>query len=328
VSVDLSKQVQDRLAFAEVIVPIMDAKCFSCHSEAANKSKGGLYMDTYEDLLIGGDSQDEEEYRTLVPGDASESYMIGVLHLPLDDDLRMPPPKKEQMEAHEIELLTWWVNAIPVSETLQDQTLAEMGAPQHILDAANRVMTVEQKAEMEEKAKAEKEERAAAKEQELKLLRVSVTDLQRENGFQNALKFVSPSSADLEFSARSLGGKLTDEDLGKLESVAAFLISLDLGTTSVTESRVLDLLGKMPNLRELNLSQTEVGDGLMSEVGKLEHLESLNLYGTQVSDAGLMKLKSLVNLKKLFLWQSRATPEGGGLLQKELPALEINYGVN
>ena len=54
---EVKKPTKDRLAFAEVVYPIMDNKCLYCHSEEAGKNKGGLWMDTYENLLIGGDSQ-------------------------------------------------------------------------------------------------------------------------------------------------------------------------------------------------------------------------------------------------------------------------------
>ena len=89
-----AKAPKDRLAFAEVIVPIMEEKCHSCHSEAKNKDKGGLWMDTFENMLIGGDSQDGEEFRTLVPGNSKNSYMIEVIALPKDDDMHMPHQRK------------------------------------------------------------------------------------------------------------------------------------------------------------------------------------------------------------------------------------------
>ena len=91
-----AKPPKDRLAFAEVIVPIMEEKCHSCHSEAKDKGKGGLWMDTFENMLIGGDSQDGEEFRTLVPGNSKSSYMIEVIALPKDDDMHMPPPRKSK----------------------------------------------------------------------------------------------------------------------------------------------------------------------------------------------------------------------------------------
>jgi len=182
------KLPKDRLAFAEVMLPIMDTKCLYCHSEEAGKSKGGLYMDTYENLLIGGDSQDGDEYRTLVPGDPEKSYMIEVMNLPMDDDMHMPPSKKKQMEAHEIELLTWWVKNIPASETLEDQTLAEMGAPQNILDAAAKLISP---AEAEETAKREAVE-------------ASLNSLKEDEKFQVAIDYVSEESSDLAFTAVSL----------------------------------------------------------------------------------------------------------------------------
>ena len=143
------KPPKDRLAFAEVIVPIMEEKCHSCHSEAKDKGKGGLWMDTFENMLIGGDSQDGEEFRTLVPGNSKNSYMIEVIALPKDDDMHMPPPKKTQMESHEIKLMTWWVDKLPEGEILKDQTLAQMGASDEILAAAAMLASPEERKQME-----------------------------------------------------------------------------------------------------------------------------------------------------------------------------------
>ena len=83
-------------------------------------------MDSWEGLLEGG-----EEAAALVPGDVKESFMIEVLHLPKDDDYHMPPPKKDQMEAHEIELLEWWVALIVASDVGQ----AFLGSQGDIWDA-------------------------------------------------------------------------------------------------------------------------------------------------------------------------------------------------
>ncbi len=322
------KVPKDRLAFAEVIVPIMETKCLDCHSEEAGKSKGGLYMDTYENLLIGGDSQDGDEFRTLVPGDPKKSYMIEVMNLPMDDDMHMPPSKKKQMEAHEIELLTWWVANIPASETLEDKTLAEMDAPQNILDAVAKMVSPEELKAMEEKLEAEKERVEVEQAKKREALQSSLDNLKKDESLKTAIGYASQDSSDLEFSAVSLRKKLDDEILGKLSPVAESLTSLRLGATSVTESAVIEQISKMPNLVKLDLSQTEIGDGAMDAVSKLAKLEYLNLYGTQVGDAGLAKLKTLGNLKNLYLWQSQATPAGAEELKKELPGVEIVFGVN
>lgn len=320
----------DRLAFAEVIVPIMESKCLDCHSEEAGKSKGGLWMDTYENLLIGGDLADDEpeEYSTLVPGDAEKSYMIQVLHLPEDDDLHMPPKKKKQMEEHEIELLTWWVANIPASDTLEDKTLGEMGAPPNILEAAAKMVSPEERKAMEAKLKAEKEAIEKAKAEKREALQTSLDTLKQDPNFKTSLGYASQDSTDLEFTAVSLREKLNDETFAKLAPVAESLTTLKLGSSSVSEAAIVGQLPAMKNLTKLDLSQTEVGDGVLDVVATLENLEYLNLYGTQVTDAGIMKLKTLGNLKDLYLWQSKATPAGGEALKKELPGVEITFGVN
>lgn len=323
----LKKLAKDRLAFAEVVYPIMDDKCLYCHSEEAGKSKGGLWMDTYENLLIGGDSLDGDEYRTLVPGDSKQSYMIEVMMLPKDDDMHMPPPKKKQMEEHEIKLLTWWVDNIPASESLDDKTLEEMGAPPEIIEAAEMLVSPEERKKMEEAAEAVKAKVEQEKVAEREALQNSIDALKQDPAFKTSLNYASQDSNDLEFTAVSLRGKLDDATFLKLAPVSTALTSVKLGSTSITEETIAAELPKMANLRKLDLSQTQVGDAVLDAVAQLEGLEWLNLYGTQVTDAGLMKLKGLGNLKKVYLWQSKATADGAKALKVELPSLEVIFGV-
>ena len=318
---------ENRLAFKQVVLPILDSKCLYCHSEA-EKVKSGLEMDTYAGLLKGGDMQDDDEYRTLVPGDSKKSYMIEVTNLPLDDDMHMPPSKKKQMEDFEVKLLTWWVDNIPASETLEDKTLAEMGAPADIIEAAAMLVSPEERKAMEEAAEA-----AAAKAEQDKIakreaLQNSLDSLKQDPAFKTSLNYASQDSTDLEFTAVSLRGKLDDATFLKLAPVSTALTSIKLGSTSISEETVAAELPKMENLKKLDLSQTQIGDAALDAVAKLEGLEWLNLYGTQVTDAGLMKLKGLGNLKKIYLWQSKATPEGAEALKAELPGLEVVFGVN
>ena len=321
------KSPEKRLAFKEVVLPILDTKCLYCHSEA-EKVKSGLKMDTYENLLIGGDMQDDDEYRTLVPGDSQKSYMIEVMILPKDDDMHMPPPKKKQMEEHEVKLLTWWVNNIPASDTLEDKTLEEMGAPADIIEAAAMLVSPEERKSLEEAAEAAKAKAEQEKVAKREALQNSIDALKLDPAFKTSLNYASQDSTDLEFTAVSLRGKLDDATFLKLAPVSTALTSVKLGATSVTEATIAAELPKMANLRKLDLSQTQIGDAALDAVAQLEGLEWLNLYGTQVSDAGLIKLKGLGNLKKIYLWQSKATQEGAKVLQAELPGLEVVFGVN
>ncbi len=103
---------ENLVIYTELIHPILEEKCISCHG--SKKKKSGLRMDTYRHMLAGGD-----EGECLVPGDLKKSGLITTLHLPLDDDLRMPPQDKPQLTNDEIKLLEWWVKAgAPETSTL------------------------------------------------------------------------------------------------------------------------------------------------------------------------------------------------------------------
>ncbi len=81
-------------AFADALFdkarPVLAEKCFSCHSHAANKSKGGLVLDSREAMLHGGDSGP-----ALVPGKPDESLLIKAVRY-TDENLQMPPKGKLQ----------------------------------------------------------------------------------------------------------------------------------------------------------------------------------------------------------------------------------------
>ena len=316
---------QDRLAFAQVVMPIFKSKCLMCHSKD-EKKKGGLLMDTYADLIAGGSSQDGDDYRTLKPGDAKGSYLIEVLNLPMDDDMHMPPEKKTQLEAHEIELLTWWVNSIPASDTLEDKTLAEMGAPENIIAAAAKLVTPEELQAAEEAKAAAEAKVEAEKSSKREALQTALDNLKKDEAFKTSLNYASQDSTDLEFTAVSLRKDLNDEKFAQLALVAESLTSVKLGSTSVSEEALSAELPKMINLKKLDLGDTGCGDGVLDAVARLGNLEWLNLYGTQVTDAGLLKLKGLVGLKTIYLWNSQVTPGGAEALQKELPGLTANLG--
>lgn len=93
-----------RRVFADVVQPILQQRCWACHS--AEKQKSNLRLDSLEAMLKGG-----KNGPALVAGKASESPMIERVLLPPDDDDHMPPAGKPQLTETEIRLLGWWVNA-------------------------------------------------------------------------------------------------------------------------------------------------------------------------------------------------------------------------
>jgi cytochrome c553 len=76
-----------RAFFESRIRPVLVAKCYSCHSaaaQAAGRLKGGLRLDTREALLVGGDGGPAVE-----PGKPEESPLLAAIRY--DDATRMPP---------------------------------------------------------------------------------------------------------------------------------------------------------------------------------------------------------------------------------------------
>lgn len=87
--------------FEKQVRPLLMARCYSCHSSRAQKSEGGLLLDTRAGWAVGGDSG-----RSVIPGNVDASLLIQkVRHA--DPDLRMPPDKALPKSA--IGVLERWV---------------------------------------------------------------------------------------------------------------------------------------------------------------------------------------------------------------------------
>ena len=122
------------------------------------------------------------------------------------------------------------------------------------------------------------------------------------------------------------GAKAGDAQLEALKPLAEQLFWLNLGGTAVTDAGLKQLAG-LKNLRRLHLEKTAVGDDGAAALGGLAELRYLNLYGSKVTDKGLGAIASLKKLENLYLWQTSVTDAGAGELQKALPKLKINRGI-
>src|ERR1700722_18240086 len=94
---------QEAYVYSDVIKPIFQTKCFSCHGE--KKQKGKLRMDDSVMLMKGG-----KDGKVIEPGDANGSAMIKRLLLPVDNEDHMPPKEKPQPSESQIDLLEWWIS--------------------------------------------------------------------------------------------------------------------------------------------------------------------------------------------------------------------------
>ena len=81
-------EIQDKGVqfFEKKIRPVLIDRCYSCHSESAEKVKGGLLLDSREGIRKGGDSG-----HAVVPRRADESLLISAIRY---EDYEMPPKDK------------------------------------------------------------------------------------------------------------------------------------------------------------------------------------------------------------------------------------------
>ncbi len=306
------KPISERVVFTSTVAPILEAKCYSCHSE--EKQKGKLRLDTYEAIVKGG-----SEGATIVPGDAKKSTLVARIHLPKEDEEHMPPKEKPQIEQHELEIMEWWI-AQGASATA---TFAELKADDKITGLlAKMIPPAELKKMEEEKAAAEAKAQADA-DAKRKGLETSMVSVKKD--FPGALNFVSKSSSDLTFSAVSMRTKFSDEDLKKLAPVASGLVWLDLTATSITDASA-PVLSQFKNLQNLKVGETKLTDASAKSISELSSLTSLNLIKTEITDAGLESIKALPSLKNLYLWESKITPAAIDALKKAKPELNVVSG--
>lgn len=105
-------QAEDEVDFVKQILPVFEVKCMDCHrAEFENprtgritRPKGGLRMDTVEEIMKGGD-----EGMAIVKGDPDESLAYTRTKLPIDDLDHMPPEGNDPLTDEEKELLRKWI---------------------------------------------------------------------------------------------------------------------------------------------------------------------------------------------------------------------------
>lgn len=295
---------QNKQLYADLVAPILNAKCVSCHGE--EKQKGKLRVDTVAFMMEG---------ESLVPGKPDESILLERVYLPLDDDDHMPPEDEPQLTKQEVDVLTFWVKA----GAKEKGTIAEAKPDKDAAAAIAHVIgNLPKPAASVAKADAPKE----LTEEQKKAVETAIGNVDKSGA---SLMAIAQNTPELRYSALNITKEFKDENLAALKPVAEQVKWIDLARTGVTDKGLAHLSG-MKNLTRLHLENTPVTDAGLDSLKGLANLEYLNLYGTQVSDAGIAKLSGLKNLKKIFLWQSKVTDAGATKLAAAIPGIDVNTG--
>jgi uncharacterized membrane protein/mono/diheme cytochrome c family protein len=294
--------VQEALAYEQVVKPIFATKCMSCHNE--NKQKGGLRMDEPLWLMKGG-----KDGKVLEPGRGDASEMIKRLKLPVDNDKHMPPKEKPQPTESQINLLHWWINTgADFTRKVKDLDQPEKIKPlltalQQATDTARK-----QPADLPQAPVEKADEKAVA---DLRAAGIVVIPLAQNNNYLEA-NFVIDSVVD-------------KKDLEALKRLKKQLIWLRLENTSIGDDLAADL-ATLTALTRLNLSNTRITDRGLQQLSALKNLRYLNLTGTGVTAAGLRFLKPLTGLRNLYLYQTGVKSADYDHLKSVFPNTIIDTG--
>ena len=304
---DSQTPVTEVFLYRDQISPILQSKCYACHSNL--KMKGGLRLDSEKFIRKGG-----KNGAILTRGNPEKSPLYAHLILPLGDDLHMPPKGKKQPSIEEITLIHNWIKSgspfggiMPTNKGITTiVSNLPVLIPQEVnVDVSNFSTQVEKKSTKPIPAA------DPASIETIKKLGLIATPIQEgSNGL--SINFVNIRQYD----------KSMLEELANLKDQ---IINLRMSNQAINDNDLQKLI-PFKNLRYLQIEKSKITDEGMDAIAKITSLEQLNLYGTNITDKGLDKLQSSTNLKVLYLWKTNTTVEGISKLKKALPTIKIESG--
>lgn len=265
---------EDAFVYNDLVQPILDNKCVSCHN--SKKAKGDLAMETKELFLKGGEDG--------VPWDTTKAdlgVMMRRIHMPLDEKEHMPPKGKPQLTDNEMFIIHEWVKRgadfeKKFTDMLPNDTLYVIG--KKVLPSASD----------------ENYDFAAADESE-------VSKLNNDNRVLSPVAIGSPA-----LNATFYNSSLFDiSSLKELAPVNDKIVELNLPRMAVKDEDI-SIIKQFKNLRRLNLNFTQITGKTLEQLQTLPNLKMISLSGTAVDYNNLRKLQSFPKLKTVYLWSTPA----------------------
>ena len=246
------EDIDQALVRAQVIQPILDRKCTSCHN--ASKIKGGLRLDAPEWMLRGGESGPLLDSMPEWEG----SLLIHRVRLAPEIEEHMPPEGKPQLTAAEISLLDWWIS----QGACLDCRVADLEIPAALTPVLEDLETDDSF-----RGRLAREIREMPDPELLETLKgkgISIHRLAEDNPLVR-----------VSFLRRT---NLTASDFSALDPLADRVVEIDLSFSNFSDS-LSGELRRFGNTTKLNLQNTPLGRSGLRELGSLPHLESLSVFG-------------------------------------------------
>lgn len=293
--------VQEAIAYNDVIRPILQTKCYSCHN--TNKKKGGLRMDDILLLMKGGKNG---KVIDLDLTDSSE--LLQRLLLPVDNEDHMPPKEKPQPTESQIALIHWWISSrADFTKKVKELPQTDLVRPL-LLALQQPLINNEVKPIIPAKPVKKADEKVLAE-----LQKVGIT--------------VLPVAQSSNYLSITIADKKTilKKDIELFEKMKDQLIWLKIEDAAI-DDEAAKMIGKLSNLMRINLSGCKLtGDGWQA-LQQLQNLEYLTLVGSNAAGSNIASFQNNKHLQSIYLFGSNVKPSDVPMLQKLFPKTKIDTG--
>lgn len=286
------------ILYGDVIQPLLEARCYSCHS--ATKQKGQLRLDGPEHIARGG-----KNGAVLVTGMPDSSTLYSRLMLPPDDDHHMPPGEKPQLSSTEIALIGAWIK----DGASFDKPVAAFADADKIAGYLNTY-------------KSGGGQETWIPEEEIGAPDSKIIDRLTAEGV-----LVVPVSVSSNYQMVNLVNRknVTDDILRNVTQLGDHVVWMNLGFTSITDEQ-LRMVSQLANLRVLYLNNTGITDNGVMNIKDLRSLKYLNLVATETTDKTLATLVAMDQLKKVYLYRNRMSRRAVSEYLRQTPAVVADTG--
>jgi uncharacterized membrane protein len=293
--------VQEAFVYSDIIKPIFQTKCYSCHGPT--KQKGKLRLDQPELILKGG-----KDGVVIVPDSSAKSELVKRIMLPREEEHHMAPKEKPQMTSSEKSLVSWWIdNGADFTRKVKDLHQPDKIKP--LLIALQKV----------------NEEKTSSSE--IPSDPVEKGDDHAISKLRNSGVLVQPVSANSNYlEVNFINARISADSLMYLlPDIKKQLVRLKLSGLKLTNKNI-SFLGQCEHIRRLELDHTGITDSGLIYLKPLTELRSLNLVGNPVTMEGFMQIKSLKHLQSAYLYQTRVAKPDWKQLAKSFPGVALDSG--
>jgi hypothetical protein len=294
--------VQEAIVYNDVVQPILQTKCYSCHGP--NKQKGGLRMDDSTRLMKGG-----KDGVIIKPGKGDASEMMKRLLLAPDDDDHMPPKEKSQPSKEQVALLHWWID----NGALFNKKVKDIPQPAEIKPAL---------ASLQKAASPAKNNMSDVPVQPVDAADNKILQQLASNGIVAVPVAQNTNYLQLNFVTDTL---VSNNTLQLMVQLKKQVIWLKLNNTNITDSS-LAIIAQLTALTRLDVSHTAITDKGLANLQTLQNLQYLNLVATSITNQGVLQLKGLKKLLALFLYQTNINKANFKQVTAAFPKTNIDTG--